>query len=342
MDLLTEFAAPIELSTVARKSLADYEKAKGSLAEILPNTTSNSRIVRYSLEASGLAETATFRSFDAESAIGSSQEAVASGIAELPALSQKLHITELDLIDGSSSTSSEFRRAAAGRRTVEVARAVSDAVEVVRGQALQTGRITIDERGFKAAIDFQRPDELNATAPELWTNRNADVFDQLLNLVNLFTEANGGEAPAKIIASTKVVTLLMRNLSVIATVSGVDQNTNSVPSRMVSQEAINTALVAFGFPPIEVYDRRVNRGGQLTRVLDEDTIILVAEGAGRTVWGPTAEANEANYGMAAEERAGIAVGAYKTNDPVTMWVKAAATVLPILSSGTRSMSYKVA
>lgn len=336
MELINDFATPVELTGAARASLDDYEAANGSLAAFLPNTTSESRIARFSIAASGLAEAADYRSWDAESSIGMGAEGDGSGIAELPPLSQKLRISELDNVDSSVASAPDWKRNIAVKKAAEASRAVADAVEFARGQALQNGRIVISDRGFQATVDFNRPTELTATAATLWSAADVDVFESLDAAVSLFEEANGGLAPASVIVSRKALSPVLRSAAVVSTVEGQGST-----ARRVSIEALNASLAENGLPTFQVYNRRINKGGTLTRVLNEDLAVLVAEDAGRTVFGPTAEANEPGYGLAPEDRPGIAVGAYKTNDPIAIWVKAAATALPILANGSRTMSLKV-
>lgn len=336
MELINDFATPVELTGAARASLSDYEQANGSLAQFLPNITSESRVARFSIAATGLPETADYRSWDAESSIGFGAEGDGAGIAELPPLSQKLRISEIDNVDSSVSSAPDWKRNIAATKAAEAARAVADRVELARGEALQNGRIVIDDRGFKSTVDFGRPVELTATADTLLSEEGADLFEILEAAVSTFEDANGGYAPSTAIVSRQILSFALKSAPVISTVNGQ----GSTATR-VSIDALNATLAENGLPTLAVYNRRVNKGGSLVRVLDESKITLVHEDAGRTVFGPTAEANEPSYGLAAQDRPGVVVGAYKTNDPIAIWVKAAATALPILSSGTRTMSLKV-
>ena len=336
MELITDFATPVELTGAARASLADYEVANGTLAQFLPNITSESRIAKFSIAATGLAEAADYRSWDAEASIGFGAEGDGSGLAELPPVSQKLRISELDTVDSSVASAPEWKRNIAVKKAAEASRAIADRVEFARGQALQNGKVVIADSGFSATVDFDRPAELTATAGTLLTAPDADLFEILDAAVSVFEDANGGAAPAQAIVSRKVISLALKSAAVIATVDGQGST-----ARRVSIDALNSSLAENGLPTLVGYNRRINKGGTLTRVLDETLAVLVAEDAGRTVFGPTAEANEPGYGLAAEDRPGIAVGAYKTNDPIATWVKAAATALPILANGSRTMSLKV-
>ena len=336
MELINDFATPVELTGAARASLADYESANGSLAAFLPNTPSESRVVRFSIAANGLPETADYRSWDAEASIGMGAEGDGAGIAELPPLSQKLRISELDNVDSSVASAPDWKRNIAVKKAAEAARAVADRVEFARGQALQNGAVVINDRGFTATVDFGRPAELTATAATLLSAPDADLFEILDAAVSVFEDANGGEAPVQAAVSRKVLSLALKSAAVISTVDGQGST-----ARRVSIEALNSSLADNGLPTLVGYNRRVNKGGVLTRVLDEDLMTLMAADVGRTVFGPTAEANEPGYGLAPEDRPGVSVGAYKTNDPIAIWVKAAATALPILANGSRTMSLKV-
>ena len=146
MELITDFATPVELTGAARASLADYEAANGTLAQFLPNITSESRIAKFSIAATGLAEAADYRSWDAEASIGFGAEGDGSGLAELPPVSQKLRISELDTVDSSVASAPEWKRNIAVKKAAEASRAIADRVEFARGQALQNGKVVSTKR----------------------------------------------------------------------------------------------------------------------------------------------------------------------------------------------------
>lgn len=335
MQLFNEIATPIELTGVARAAIGDYEQTRPSLASVLPNITVPTRTVRYNTRGTGNAEAATFRSWDAEAAIGLSDQAGQDVTAELPPVSQKIRVSELDLVDASVSTASDAKRNIVANQTIRVARAISDAVEWARGQVLDGGKITFNERGLKMVVDFDRPDEFNATAAALWSDPSADAFSHLMAANDTFVEANG-EAATKMVMSRTAVSALLRNASILALIGTPER-----PAPSASLDQLNGAFVSYGLPQIVLYDRKVNRGNGSVPVIDPTKVILTADEAGKTVFGPTAEANEPNYGIAAEDRPGVVVGAYKSDDPVAVWVKAAASALPLLSSGTSALALKV-
>lgn len=341
MELINDFATPVELTGVARASLAEYEAAQGGLVQYLPNITSDSRVVRFSIAATGMNEIASYRSFDAESAIGSGMGGDGAGIAELPPVSQKLRIAELDLVDSQGANAPEAKKNLAAKYAAATTRAVADAVEVLRGQALENGKIVINDGGFHSTVDFERPAELTATGGPLWSDSATEILAEIDAHCEAFSDANGGVEATRIIVSRKALQSLLTHPELAALVAGQNAGSDAIIPNRVSQDALNGALAGFGLPQIDVYNRRVNKAGVMTPVLSGHKAIFVSDDTGRTVWGPTAEANEAGYGIGAEDRPGIAVGAYKTNDPIAQWVKAAATSLPILSNGARSMSVEI-
>ena len=61
---------------------------------------------------------------------------------------------------------------------------------------------------------------------------------------------------------------------------------------------------------------------------------------GEVAMAPVAEAGEPEYGLAGD-LPGMVTGAYKTNDPLTHWIHANATVLPVLIDANATMAVKV-
>lgn len=103
-------------------------------------------------------------------------------------------------------------------------------------------------------------------------------------------------------------------------------------------------LAAFGLPQVQLYNRTVRQGGKTVRVVDEKTALLLpADGSdlGATFWGTTLESDEPNYGIAEDDRPDIVAGAYKDDDPIGVWVKAAAIGMPVLADANLVAAVKV-
>ena len=111
---------------------------------------------------------------------------------------------------------------------------------------------------------------------------------------------------------------------------------------IVSIDALNSVLSGYGLPPLVVFDRKVNG----TRVTNEKKVYLLPEvvdpnsgenNLGATFVGPTLEADDPRYGIGAADQPGVAVGAWKTDDPIAAWVRSNAVAMPILVNPVASM-----
>lgn len=69
--LYTETITPAELTGFARAAQDDIEAKQGTLARWLPNTSVNDVVVRTVVDQDGSGDLAEYRSFDAETPIGS-------------------------------------------------------------------------------------------------------------------------------------------------------------------------------------------------------------------------------------------------------------------------------
>ena len=95
----------------------------------------------------------------------------------------------------------------------------------------------------------------------------------------------------------------------------------------ISHDAVQSVLSSYGLPTIEIYDEVDYKGD---RYFTEDKIFLTSSaGVGDTVWGPsTAARNNLSRGQAP----GIYVGAYQDQDADLTYIRAQATVMPILTN----------
>ena len=122
--------------------------------------------------------------------------------------------------------------------------------------------------------------------------------------------------------------------SLVATSAGAPQ--------IVSVDVLNATLSAHGLAPIHVYDRKVNG----VRVTSDKKVFILPEAVdpnsgsnilGATFYGPTLESMEPEYGIGAGDQPGVAAGAYKTKDPIGLWVHSNAIALPVLVNPVASM-----
>ncbi|AGG66883.1 major capsid protein [Corynebacterium callunae] len=340
MQLWTDVFDPADLTEFARKTLEETESAnaKGSLTSFLPNETVDSVSVRFTRVDNGLPEVAEYRAFDAESSIGGGVKGERVTI-DLPPVSRKERIGELDTIFAASNPGVELAQKKSILKTVErVVRSVSDRVELERARVIQTGRIQINDNGFIVNASMGRRTENSKTAAVLWSD--ADLSVPLVDIeawVNDYIAVNG-TAPATTILTRDVVSTLKRSKQIREAVVG----TLAAPS-IISDATLFEILRAAGLQNIVTYDRRVNVGGTTQLLLDSSNVLFLPEAEtaelGKTVWGRTAESNDPAYSLG--EAPGIVAGTLKQDDPYGIWARANAVALPVLENPNASMVAKV-
>lgn len=330
MTLWTDLIAPADLTGFARAAVEDVERAKGSLAQWLPNTSVPDVVVRTVVSTDGTGALAQYRSFDAETPIGSGGAATRK-VFELLPLGLKERVSEYDLVRSRGSEGNDLVLGGIDKAALRVANAVVDRLEVARGQVIDTGALAINENGVVQTVSFGRPGGNTVTAATLWSGA-AKALDDLIAWCDVYAAGNQGNQPGAIVTSRRVIAALQRN----ADIRGLVATTGGTPG-IVSVDALNAVLAAYGLPPIVVYDRKV-RG---TAVLPDNKVYLLpsagANDLGATFYGQTLEASEPEYGIGVAEQPGLVVGAWKTKDPIAVWVHSNAIAMPILVNPVASM-----
>jgi hypothetical protein len=336
--LIYDLVDPQELIGFARA----LEFDQFQLAQFLPDN--NITDIEYRFRRGNLTDqdAATYRAWDTEAAIAARQGAQrVSG--ELAPISRKVRLGEEERLrlnalqsgDNSPIVDAVYNDAA------NMARAVRARAELARGQALSTGKVTINENGFVAEVDFGVPALNVVTAGTLFSNPAADVVVQSQAWMERYDEATNGMQPGVGLTSRKVLNNLLRNESfraLAATMAGAPQ--------LITLQTVQSVLAAFGLPPLAPYDTRVRVDGVTTRVIPDDVIIYLppnGENLGETLWGVTAEALEmAGEGyITTQDAAGLIVAVEKTTDPVGTWTLATGISLPVIGNPDGLMVAKV-
>jgi hypothetical protein len=336
MPLWTDIIDPATLTGYARASLADYEANRGTLARWLPNREVADIAVRFVSGSAGLVDIADFRAYDAEPTIGKGPTGKRVTL-ELPALGQNIPVSEYNQLRARNANLTEETALATIRRTTDiVVRAVSDAIERLRGTVLQTGKATV--AGFMDD-DFGRAAGHTVTAGALWSVAGTDALADLTTWVDTYRDANGVE-PGAMVVSTRVLRA-MGNLTQFKT-----QLLNGASRPATVEDVRNTASAA-GLPPIYTYDRRVSVGGVSTKVLADDRVFLLpapvdpADGMGSelgaTFWGQTLTSTAPEWGIEDAEQPGLVAGVYRgEKPPMIAEVISDAIALPVLANANLS------
>lgn len=334
-DLIT----PAELTGYARAALADRPENALQLSTILPHKQVNDLNYRFSRGGGGLAAAASFRAYDAEPRFGK-REGISRVSGELPAIGLQYVLGEYDQLR--LRNANEEVRNLLLRDAARIARAIDTRFEFARGQALVEGKVTLNEDGVIAEVDFGRTSTHEVAPGTLWSNLAASTpIDDLQAWRDVYVDTNGQE-PGQIMTSTRVVNYLVRNAQVRSMVLPVGSTV-----AQIRQTDLDAVLSDFGLPPIRKFDARaIDQTGTSRRVIADDQLLfLPANGVelGATLWGTTLEAQEAQYGIAPADHPGVVVGAFKqSTTPIRVFTIGAAIGIPILGDPDLSFVADVA
>lgn len=332
--LWTDLITPAELTGYVRTALEDLEVNRTSLAPWLPNTFVNDINVRFVKGQAGLVAEASFRAFDAEPAIAGSTTGQRVTLEMLP-LGQKRIISEYDQLR-SRNASDEVLRNSLLKEAKNVAKAIADRIERLRGTVLETGRATVNQGNVLFDDDFGRTAGHTLTAAQLWSTSSVDRLTYLQTLVSTYKTTNDEEAPGAIVMPQRVFTALAAGDQFKTTLVGG-------ATRPAIESEVRDYLIAAGLPPVTIYDRRTSGG----RVLSDNKLLLLPapvdpmngeSDLGGTFWGQTLTSQEADYQLADVEQPGVVVGAHKaTSIPHIATVESDAIALPVLANANLSL-----
>lgn len=338
MALWTDLITPAELTGYVRAALADLEVNKTSLARWLPNTFVNDINVRFVKGQNGLVAEASFRAFDAEPEIAGGTSGQRVTLEMLP-LGQKRLISEYDQLRAKNAADPVIR-ASILKEALNVARAIADRIERLRGTVLETGKATVNQGNVIFDDNFGRAAGHSVTAATLWSDPTANRLSQFSAWTEVYATANDGQEPGAAVMSRKAFSALASGNQFQTTLVGG-------ATRPAIDGEVRAYLEAAGWPPIFIYDRRTSAG----RVLSDDRVLLLPEAVdpntgvselGGTFWGQTLTSMEADFEIAPVDQPGVVVGAHKaTSIPYIATVESDAIALPVLANANLSFVAKV-
>jgi hypothetical protein len=331
--LIYDLVPPQDLLGYVRELQIEQERNKFVLAAYLPND--NIDEIEYRITQGNLrdVDVAKVRAWDTETSVGSRQ-GLKRLIGELPPIGRKIRLGEEERLRKRKleTGSTAALEAAIYDDAAKMARAVLGRTEMLRGELLQLGTITINENGVSTGtISFNRAGAHNVTAATKWDQAGATPIADLKSWVQTYINTNG-IMPALSLTSTAVITQLMLSTEIRQLATSI----TGVPS-MVTLQAVQTVFAAFGLPPLVPYDVNVRVDGTATRVTNSKMLTLLPpadEPLGATFFGTTAEAldlAEVNQ-IASDQAPGLVATISREDDPVSTWTKAAAIVLPVFAN----------
>jgi len=327
MPNILELVTPTVATLVARQV---PEPIANPLTSVLPNVRVQGRKSK-TVRRTHRTTTAKFRQYDAEAPIGRRPDAIVLTELALPAISEKLPITEDLLLQLAEANGAE----AVIARIIEsiyddierLTTSILNRMEQARGQFLSTGKITISENGVIDEADFGLPADHLVTPGTLWSDPTSLALDDEQTWARK-VRTDARTPVSKMLTSERVRNYLLRNNQY----RGFFWPGVSTPPTLTPGQ-LNEVRGQFSLPPIEVYEGEVPTDSATTRVIADDKVVLVTDNVGETQWGITAEARElvgSNAVDFTQEMApGLTVVQYPKPDPVTIWTKVAAIGMPV-------------
>jgi hypothetical protein len=337
MALWTDIIDPATLTGYVREALSDIEARRGNLARYLPNRTVSDIIVRFTAGQNGLVAEAEFRAFDAEPTVGGKRPGQRV-ILELPPIGRDIPITEYEQLRTRGASDDAILNAILGVAR-QVAQAISDRMERLRGIVLSTGVATIPEIG--AADSFGRSNTHTVTASALWnTDPAVSRLADLQAWSDRWEETNG-TAPGSIVMSRRVARVMA---------AGNEFKTSLVGggSRPATVADVNAIVEGAGLPPIEINTRRTS-GGLV--VPNTELFMLPAPvepdaweetQLGATFWGQTLSSQEPNWEIEEADQPGVVVATFRAEKPpMIAEVVSDAIGMPVLANANLSLKATV-
>lgn len=272
---------------------------------------------------------ASVHAFDTEAEIGS-REAGKQAL-ELALIKRKLPLTEKEIIaleNPRTPAEQQYLMREVYNDMDSLVNSVRARAEVMRMEAAADGKVTLDENGLSATIDYGVPanhkEVLSGT--DIWTDPNSDPITMIQDWVLTL-----GTNPQRALTSNVILTVLLRHPKVISALFG------NGSGRVATKGDLNAFLQSAGLPQIATYDnqyRKQKADGtyDLKRYFPQNKFVLLpSEALGETIYGPTAEEIRLTRDPSINTQmvGKILAMVYEENlDPVSTWTKAVATALP--------------
>ena len=314
------------------KELIDYTKTrtpqKKVLEELFPARKTEALEIRMIKGANNLPVSASIHAFDTEAEIDQ-REGTGYDIAELALIKRKRKLSEKEIIrlDYLWNDAEEHEAVQKIYNDVDVLQdSVLTRAEALRGEALSTGKLSINENGYKAEIDYGVPSTHKQAFT--WSGDASTILDDMDGAVDRIV-SDTGFTPTRVLTSKRILNIMLKDEKIRKAVFGVNSD------RLLSRQELNTFLQTLSLPQVASYDAKYRiltaKGTYTTkRYFAENAFVFLPEGnLGETLFGLTAEELELRKKPDVEltEIGNVVIEQYATNDPVAKWIKAVATAL---------------
>lgn len=314
------------------RELIDYTKERKPnpmvLEQLFPVRKTEALEINMICGANNLPVSASIHAFDTETEIDQ-RETVGYSMAELALIKRKRKLSEKEIIKLEQPRNTVEEQEAVKRVYDDVdalSNSVLTRVEAMRGEALSTGKLEINENGYKTTIDYGVPTSHKDAFT--WATGTPSILQDLDAAVNRIVD-DTGFTPTRALTSKKNLSIMLRDEQIRKAILGVNSD------KLLSKRELNEFLKTMDLPEIATYDSKYRTLGAKSkyitkRYFTESSFVMMTEGnMGETLFGLTAEeiALRKKADVDISSIGNVIVEHYTTTDPVAEWIKAVATAL---------------
>ena len=336
-----------------QNDLASQEPVSYMGDVLFPNVKTDALEIEYIIGGNGLPVSASIHADDTEAQLGS-REGWETSMATIALIKRKMEVKESEILKlrNPRNKTEELRLIRDRYNDVDIlTKSVKVRVEAMKMELVATGKLDINENGYKASVDYGVPAEQNivlagtGALDSPWTAATADPIQQIQSWVDIL--AGKGIIPKYILTAASNVTAVRNNATVRKLING-DANA----SKIVTVDTLNDYLSSLKLPTFVTYEAQYNvetrSGGKkvLTpkRFYREDRVTLLPEGPlGYGYWGPTAEESllTEDPSVDVSKIGNIVASVYREIDPPKFFTKAVARFMPSFEQAANILIAKV-
>lgn len=200
---------------------------------------------------------------------------------------------------------------------------------VMKGQFLSTGAVTVKENHVDMGIDYGVPTTAKVTLTN-WATPEADIMGDIQKMVTVAED--NGYVVNKALTSLKMINYMRNNTAMQTAVLG------AANKRLLTKQELANLLMQEYAITIDRCDekfrfRKADGSLKTGRYFKEDVFTLYEADAngsfGTGLWGVTPEELEYRQFIQEENRSFVTLSMWATQDPVAVWTKASGMFVPV-------------
>lgn len=259
------------------------------LAQYLPNDTVFDVDFSYGVVTGKYSQAASVTAWDAGAPL---RDKAGVGVAygSVAKIQNGFKLTEKELIKFNRPRSDQERDQVIDfvyNETDDLIEGVRDTEEFFRAAAIYKGQLDLSEHNVEVTVDFNIPAANKLNAAAAWSDpATATPLQDLQAAVKQFKKANRGQMPAMMHMSGAAEANLLQSEQIKAQIYG-----SPTDRRILTSTDVRNVFSALSLPDYAVTDEMVDLGDGEERLLPEDRIVLIGQGLGNLLLGPTVENN---------------------------------------------------